>query len=74
MSIDYLAKLNAHPRDKNISFKDEGHIYNVCGDRFYICNNMDSFIENFDADKIITNMMTSKIGNLANIMEKLREK
>ena len=62
MSIDYLAKLNAHSRDKNITFKDEGHIYNVCGETDFtsVTTWIHSFVENFDADQIITNMMSSK--------------
>ena len=31
MSIDYLAIKNAHIRDKNISFEEEGHKYTVNG-------------------------------------------
>ena len=62
MSINHLATINAHPRDKNISFKEEGHQYNVCGETDYtsVTTWIHSFTETFDSDKIITNMMKSK--------------
>lgn len=30
---DYLARVNFHPRDANIKFFEEGHEYEVCGER-----------------------------------------
>ena len=75
MSIDYLAKLNAHLRDKNITFKDEGHIYNVCGETDFtsVTTWIHSFVENFDADQIITNMMSSKNWKSSKYYGKTRE-
>ena len=32
-NMDYLAKLNAHPRDQHIRFFEEGHIYEIYGQR-----------------------------------------
>ena len=65
MSIDYLAIKNAHIRDKNISFEEEGHKYTVNGETDYtsVTTWIHSLFENFDADKIITNMMKSKNWN-----------
>ena len=62
MSINYLATKNSDPRDKNITFKEEGHKYTVCGETDYksVTTWIHSFTENFDADKIITKMMLSK--------------
>jgi len=57
-----LSEQNPHERDKNITFKENGHIYNVNG-----VNNFTSVttwvkrkFEKFDADKIIDTMMNSK--------------
>ena len=67
MNIDYLAKKNKHKRDYWISFKDNGHIYTIkypgCpeGDTGFtsVTTWIHRFIEKFDADKIINNMMKS---------------
>lgn len=61
MSIDYLTLKNAHMRDKDISFKEEGHVYTVKGDTSYtsVTTWIHSLFEQFDADKIIQNMMKS---------------
>jgi ATP-dependent exoDNAse (exonuclease V) beta subunit len=66
-NINYLAMAHHHSRDKNIRFKDEGHIYTISlpgslePDTGYtsVTTFVHSFIEPFNADKIIDNMMTS---------------
>ena len=59
-----LAKINSHERDKNISFQEEGHIYTI-----HTCPNITfmsvttwnhTHFKNFDADKIIKEMMSKK--------------
>lgn len=67
MNIDYLATNNNHSRDSRISFQDEGHIYTIkhpqClnGDTGFtsVTTFIHSFVEKFNADKIIDNMMKS---------------
>jgi ATP-dependent exoDNAse (exonuclease V) beta subunit len=61
MSIDYLKNKNPHERDALITFQDEGHIYTVKGKRGYtsVTTLIHSLFEQFDADKIIDNMMRS---------------
>ena len=61
MSIDFLSSKNKHLRDNNISFKEEGHIYDINGDKTYtsVTTWIHSLFEHFDADKIINNMMNS---------------
>ena len=67
MSIDYLANINNHPRDVCISFQDEGHIYTIkhtgclAGDTGFtsVTTYIHCFVEKFDANKIINNMMKS---------------
>ena len=59
----YLAELNPHSRDANITFEEGPHIYTICGERgtYISCT---TFVHNqfsdFDADKIIDNIMASK--------------
>lgn len=58
-----LAVLNAHPRDKRISFKEETHTYTVDGVRegWTSCTGfLHTFFEHFDADAVIANMMASR--------------
>ena len=61
MSLDYLKKKNVHERDANISFKEEGHEYTVCGKKGFtsVTTWIHTLFEKFDADKIINNMMKS---------------
>ena len=67
MSITYLANLNKHERDNNISFKDRGHVYTIkhegCpqGDTAFtsVTTLVHSLCSKFDADNIIKNMMSS---------------
>lgn len=56
-----LSKLNAHPRDQDISFKEDGHIYTIRGDKYYkSCTTwIKSFFEKFNPDAIIDKMMES---------------
>jgi CRISPR/Cas system-associated exonuclease Cas4 (RecB family) len=59
---NYLALLNAHPRDENISFEEGPHIYTVCGERGTyksVTTWNHSHFSHFDADKIIDNMLAS---------------
>ena len=68
MSIDYLANLNSHPRDENITFQDEGHVYtvkhagNLEGDAGFtsVTTLINTLFKGFDSDKIIRNMMSSR--------------
>lgn len=68
MSLEYLATLNAHPRDVNIKFKEHGHVYTVkhagnpAGDSGFtsVTTLIHSLFAGFDSDKIVTNMMNSK--------------
>jgi len=63
---DYLSTLNAHPRDNLITFDEGPHIYTVKDDPGPYTSvttwNHEHF-ENFDANKIIDNMMKSKNWN-----------
>ena len=60
---DFLAKKNHHPRDDHISFEEGPHIYTVLGDRGGYTSvttwNHHHFAQ-FDADKIISNILNSK--------------
>lgn len=61
-SPTYLAKKNSHPRDKCISFDEGPHIYTINGDSSFksVTTWNHSHFPNFNADKIITNMMRSE--------------
>ena len=56
-----LSLINPHERDKHITFKEYGHIYNVKGDTKYtsVTTWVKHKFDKFDADKIIDNMMRS---------------
>ena len=56
-----LANINPHPRDKDISFIDEGHIYIVKGKTNFtsVTTLVKKLFEIFNSDKIIDNMMKS---------------
>ena len=62
MSIDYLAKKNAHPRDAFIQFDEPTHIYTVHGDRTFMSVTTwnHHHFPKFDADKIIKQIISSK--------------
>ncbi len=60
---NYLAILNAHPRDKDISFEEGPHIYTVCGDRggyTSVTTWNHHHFSDFDADGTITNIIRSR--------------
>lgn len=54
-----LARLNPHERDEDITFQEEGHVYNIRGKTDYTsCTTwVKSFFEKFNADAIIDKMM-----------------
>lgn len=57
-----LCEINRHPRDGNITFYEEGHIYKIEGiDEQPISTTtlIGEFFQKFDADKTITRMMNS---------------
>lgn len=63
MSNDYLAKLNPHPRDKDITFEEGPHIYTVLGDRggyTSVTTFNHTHFSHFEADAIIDNIVKSR--------------
>lgn len=60
--MDYLSNKNEHPRDRHISFDEGPHIYTIDGDSDFtsVTTWNHAHFQEFDADKIIDNMMTSK--------------
>jgi len=56
-----LHNKNSHIRDKNITFQEKGHIYNINGDTKYtsVTTWVKNKFEKFDSDKIIDTMMNS---------------
>jgi hypothetical protein len=60
----YLSKINAHPRDKNIIFEEEGHKYTIICDPdtkyTSVTTWCHSHFAKFDSDKVISNMMRGK--------------
>ena len=56
-----LKEKNKHPRDEHISFKEEGHEYNIDGDIGYtsVTSFLKQFFQEFDADKAIDNIRRS---------------
>jgi ATP-dependent exoDNAse (exonuclease V) beta subunit len=59
---NYLATLNSHERDACITFDEGPHIYSINGDSNYMSVTTwnHSHFEHFDADAIITKMMSGK--------------
>lgn len=58
-----LAQINAHPRDKNIVFQEEGHLYTIngmSGHPISVTTLIHRFFPKFDADKVIDKMMNSR--------------
>ena len=57
-----LAVINRHPRDDHIKFEEANHKYTINGDSSYtsVTTFNHSHFEQFDADKIISNMMRSQ--------------
>jgi len=59
----YLATINAHPRDKFITFEEGPHIYTVCGERgtyTSVTTFNHSHFRHFDPDSVIDNMLRGK--------------
>ena len=58
----YLKEKNPHPRDERILFDEPTHTYTIDGDSDYmsVTTFNHKLFEQFDADKIITNMRKSK--------------
>jgi hypothetical protein len=57
---DYLSKKHFHPRDNDISFQEEGHIYTILGEKgTYISTTtfVHQQFSHFDADAIIDSMV-----------------
>lgn len=57
---DYLARLNAHPRDANITFEEAEHIYTINGERgtYMSCTTWNhAHFGHFDADAVIGNIV-----------------
>ena len=67
---------NTHERDNNIEFEENKHIYTINGQKNYtsVTTFVHSNFEKFNSENIITNMMKSKIGQIINIMAKLKMK
>jgi hypothetical protein len=61
MNLEYLSKINHHPRDDNITFDEGPHIYTVDGDSSFtsVTTWNHSHFKPFDSDKIIDKMMAS---------------
>jgi hypothetical protein len=58
-----LALKNPHPRDENISFEEEGHVYTVLGERgtyTSVTTWNHSHFSHFDADAVIDKMLKGK--------------
>lgn len=60
----YLSKVNAHPRDANITFEEEGHKYTILTDLESTYTSVTTWCHShfpkFNADAVITGMMRSK--------------
>ena len=65
-----LSIINAHPRDANIRFQEEGHKYTILTDlnsKYTSCTTWNhSHFAKFDADSVITSMMQGKNWNPSN--------
>lgn len=76
-NVTYLSTLNKHERDKNISFEAESHTYTINGekDKKYtsVTTWNHSHFAHFDADAIITKMMSSKTWEKSQYYGKTRE-
>jgi len=57
-----LSEKNKHERDSRISFIEEGHIYDVDGDRGYtsVTTFVHHFFDGFDAEKVLAKMENSR--------------
>lgn len=70
-----LAELYPHPRDKDIQFQEEGHIYTIRGDKYYkSCTTwVKSFFEKFNADAIVDKIMAGPNWATSKYFGKTRE-
>ena len=61
ITLDYLAKKNAHERDLRIQFEEASHVYTVDGDRTFMSVTTwnHHHFPKFDADKIIRQIISS---------------
>jgi|NorSeaMetagenome_1021524.scaffolds.fasta_scaffold00331_3 hypothetical protein len=59
--MDYLEKKNPHKLDKDITLNERTHVYNVNGNTKFtsVTKWVHSHFEDFNADKVIDNMMNS---------------
>jgi hypothetical protein len=69
MTSHLLSEINPHPRDKNISFVDEGHVYTltIAGVEYHpgsTTSNIGKFHEHFDGKKIVNLMFAKGEDNL----------
>lgn len=58
-----LAKTNRHPRDENITFEEEGHVYTIKGSTKHpisVTTLIHHWFPVFDASKVVDNMMKSR--------------
>lgn len=66
----HLSLINAHPRDANIRFQEEGHKYTILTDldsKYTSCTTWNhSHFAKFDADAVISSMMRGKNWNSSN--------
>jgi ATP-dependent exoDNAse (exonuclease V) beta subunit len=70
MNANNLSIQNAHPRDANIRFQEEGHKYTILTDptsKYTSCTTWNhSHFAKFDADAVVASMMKGKNWNPAN--------
>ena len=62
-----LADINPHPRDKNITFTEEGHVYTVKGIEGHPVSTTETigkYHEHFDANKILNRMFATSTDGL----------
>jgi hypothetical protein len=68
--MNLLSIINAHPRDANIRFQEEGHKYTILTDlksKYTSCTTWNhSHFAKFDADSVVTSMMQGKNWNASN--------
>ena len=75
--MNYLAELNPHERDAHIAFEASSHVYTIHGEKDKKYTSVTTWNHNhfahFDADAIITNMMSSKNWSKSQYYGKTRE-
>src|SRR5258708_29054911 len=68
IKLSPLSIINAHPRDKQIKFEEEGHLYYIYNEdyilldapRLSVTTLIHNYFNHFDADSCITKMMKSR--------------